>query len=287
MAGTRSPLRRLFPGTILGLDGLPRATLTTTEEQDRHDLALSSRIHAEYQGRVLAIALTRIADKYGVPPLDDLTILILDLGAGDARLARSLAKGFHYFWAGDYEAAAAVVVPKIEAAARSLLRALDEGVYRVQVERDPGGYPGLYVLLNELEKLALDEDWAWFLRWLLLGPVGANIRNEVAHGFLSDLRPDYVALVLRAAAVLITAAPVADDLGRHVDLLPHLQPVTGAARIADRALASVSNASTQVHALAQRLRIQLRHRPERLTKMRLRATAVCPVMPSNARTLTS
>lgn len=261
MAGTRSPLRRLFPDTILGLDGLPRATLTTTEERDRHDLALSSRIHAEYQGRVLAIALTRIADKYGVPPLDDLTTLILDLGAGDARLARSLAKGFHYFWAGDYEAATAVVVPKIEAAARSLLRALDEGIYRVQVEREPGGYPGLYVLLNELEKLALDEDWVWFLRWLLLGPIGANIRNEVAHGFLSDLRPDYVALVLRAAAVLITAAPIADDLGRRVDLPPHQRPLTGTTRIADRALASVSNASTQVHALAQRLRMQLRHRP--------------------------
>jgi Domain of unknown function (DUF4209) len=150
------------------------------------------------------------------------------------------------------------VVPKIEAAARSLLRALDEGIYQVQVSRDPGGYPGLYVLLNELESLALDEDWAWFLRWLLLGPIGQNVRNDVAHGFVSDLRPEYVALVLRAAAILITAAPVADDLGRHVDVLPQLESPTRLARLADRTLAAVSAVGMRITGLGAAMRLRLR-----------------------------
>ena len=50
----------------------------------------------------------------------------------------------------------------------------------------------------------MDESWAYFLRWLLLGPLGMNIRNEVAHGFVTDISPVYAALTLRAAALLIT-----------------------------------------------------------------------------------
>lgn len=51
---------------------------------------------------------------------------------------------------------------------------------------------------------ATDESWAYFLRWLLLGPPGMNIRNEIAHGFVGDISPGYAALALRAAALLIT-----------------------------------------------------------------------------------
>lgn len=103
-------------------------------------------------------------------------------------------------------------MPKFEAAARSLLRELDEGIYRVQVAKDPGGYVGLYVLLDELERIALDESWAYFFRWLLLGPYGANLRNDIAHGFVFDPGPTLAALTLRAVSVLsLAAGPLPDD----------------------------------------------------------------------------
>ncbi len=127
-------------------------------------------------------------------------------GQSNQLLALSLARGFRHFWSGDYQACVHVVAPKVEAAARVLLLELDEGIYRLQAARDPGQYPGLYPLLHELEDLALDESWAYFLRWLLLGPTGQNIRNEVAHGFVGDISPVYAALVLRAAALLISIA---------------------------------------------------------------------------------
>jgi hypothetical protein len=46
-----------------------------------------------------------------------------------------------------------------------------------------------------------------------------NVRNDLAHGFIGDISPVYAALILRAAALLITvtapqppsAAPIADQ----------------------------------------------------------------------------
>jgi hypothetical protein len=190
--------------TILGADGLPRWTATSEKDRQAERLATHARIRAENQGRVLAAGLQRMACRYGAPAESDLAAFLSGNGQTDQALALSLARGFRHFWSGDYEACVYVVVPKIEAAARALLRELDEGIYRVQVARDPGQYPGLYVLLQELEKSALDESWAYFLRWLLLGPPGMNIRNETAHGFVGDISPVYATLVLRAAALLIT-----------------------------------------------------------------------------------
>jgi hypothetical protein len=216
---TRSGLRRLLPATVLGGDGLPRATANKEADRAAHEMSFVARINAEHLGRMMAEGLRRIADYYGVPTEDDLVGLFMGMGGRDVRLARSLAKGFRHFWDGDFESCVHVVAPKFEAAARSLLRELDEGVYRVQAGKDPGGYPGLYVLLDELEKLALDEAWAYFFRWLLLGPYGANVRNEVAHGFVFDISSTYAALTLRAVSVLVTVAgpPVPNTLGPDAD----------------------------------------------------------------------
>ena len=194
----------LISRTILGADGLARWTASSDDDRQAERLATYARIRAENQGRILAEGLQQMAGRYGAPAESDLAIFLSRNGQTDQPLALSLARGFRHYWARDYEASVHVVVPKIETAARSLLRELDEGIYRLQVAKDPGQYPGLYVLLQELERLALDESWAYFLRWLFLGPLGMNIRNEVAHGFVTDISPVYAALTLRAAALLIT-----------------------------------------------------------------------------------
>jgi hypothetical protein len=195
----------MFASTVLSSQGLPHITTRSDADQVQHELAFVARLQAENIGRLLAEALDRIAARYGVPGEDDLTVALSRSG-GDPRLARNMATAFRHFWAGDYVSCVHLAAPKVEAAAQSLLRELDEGAYRVQRGADPGGHPGLYVLLDQLEKLALDESWVFFLRWLLLGPYGANIRNEVAHGFLHTVPPAYAALVLRAATLLSTVA---------------------------------------------------------------------------------
>jgi hypothetical protein len=190
--------------TILGADGLPRWTAASDEDREAERIASIARIRAENQGRVLAEGLSRIAECYGDPAEQDIAVFLSANGQMDQPLTLSLARALRYFWSGDHEACVHVIVPRIEAAARALLRELDEGIYRLQVAKDQGQYPGLYGLLQELEQLALDESWVYFLRWLLLGPPGMNIRNDMAHGFIGDVSPVYAALILRAAGMLIT-----------------------------------------------------------------------------------
>jgi hypothetical protein len=192
---------------------------------------------------------------YELPAVGELTSSLIAQGCRDPQLARGLAKGFRYFWDEDYEASIAVVVPKFEAAVRALLRELDEGIYRVQLGKDPGDYVGLYVLLDELDKLALDPSWAYFLRWLLLGPYGANLRNDIAHGFVFDPGPVFAALTLRAAAVLVLVAGTLPDdrlaagpdqtpgspRSRH-EVLEALSHPTGRRSRPDRAIGAVADA---------------------------------------------
>jgi hypothetical protein len=199
-----APLVSVIPTSLLGDDGLPRWTAQSPEEQEAGRMATCARVRAELQGQHLAQGLQRLAERYGVPDEASLMVFLSDNGQSDSILAASLARAFLHFWRGDYEASAHVAVPKIEAAARVLLRELDEGIYKLQIGKDQGQYPMLYSLLKELEELAMDESWTYFLRWLLLAPPGMNIRNDLAHGFTSGVSPVYAALILRAAAMLIT-----------------------------------------------------------------------------------
>jgi hypothetical protein len=223
-SSSRGTLASLFPTTLFGAGGLPR--VTAADEESR-GMSQAASMCAQFYGQMFAVGLEHIVNRYGVPRFEELIDAILENGCRDPQLARGLARGFVHYFNGDYESCAAVVIPKFEAAARSLLRELDEGIYRVQVGNDPGGYTGLYNLLDELEKLALDESWAYFFRWLLLGPYGANLRNDVAHGFVFDPGPVYAALLLRAVSVLALVAdtlPVDDYLPKvgtdEVDVRP-------------------------------------------------------------------
>ena len=267
-AGLDRTLNRLMP-TVLLDGGLPRATLHTDEQQDQHELALAATISTSHYGPLLAEALRRVALRYGIPAQEELTTELLELGALDPRLAASLAKGFGYFWTGDYEASAAIVIPKIETAARALLRELDEPTFKVQISQvKPGGHIQLHPLLQALEKAALDEDWAYFLRWLLLGPIGRNLRNDYAHGHLDVVTPADAALLLRAAALLITAAPIADDLVPRIEVVPARRLPTCLGRLAETTLIRIKEAAISVFTSAElfRLRLRAHHLQERHRK---------------------
>ena len=198
-----SLIANLFSTVHVGPDGLPRGTSNTPEEKRAAHAAQYASIAVQTQGRLLAEILGRIATKFGVPDERELAVFLTMDGRVDGKLAAALARAYRHFWNEDYEACVYVIVPKIEAAARALLRQLDEGIYRVAAEHELGGYPGLYVLLDELKKLDLDPSWAFYLNWLLIDFRGANLRNSVAHGFVEEVGPEYAALVLRAAALLI------------------------------------------------------------------------------------
>ncbi len=210
MESTRGPLASLFPTTLFGANGLP---IVTAADPVAHEMSQAASMSAQFFGQMFAVGLEHIVERFGKPSLDEIVDALVDAGCRDPQLAQGLARGFKHYFDRDYESCAAVTIPKFEAAARRLLRELDEGIYRVQVGNDPGGYVGLYNLLDELKKLALDESWAYFFEWLLLGPYGANLRNDVAHGFVFDPGPVFGALLLRAVSVLVLVADVLPEDG--------------------------------------------------------------------------
>lgn len=197
-------LHRLFTTIKLTGEGLP---LVTAEPNDlASDLAFQAQFEAATRAHVLAEGLRRVADHHGTPDPTELVRYLCDMGAGDRGLAQSLADAFGLFWAGQFDAATHLIVPRVEAALRLILRECDIALYRTQVGKDPGGYPGLYDLLTEIEKVGFDPDWAFFLRWLLLGPHGRNLRNDIAHGLIGGAGDSEAVLALRAASLVILLA---------------------------------------------------------------------------------
>jgi hypothetical protein len=163
------------------------------------------------------------------------------------------------YWNGEYVEAVHLVIPAAEAAARRLLRELDEGIYQVQVGKSVSQYPGLRVLLEELDELVLDPSWSWFLNWLFLGPTGLNLRNDVTHGFIVSIGPVYTTLVLRAASLLITTSTSIDGQYRVITMPGPPSPRPGLRGIGDRLITTASTVLLRGH-----LRLEaLRRLPER------------------------
>lgn len=213
-----SVLRRLFRRTELTHEGRPGWSTSSDEQDQAAEIAWIASNHAREHGRLLAEGLRRMADRYDLPDESALTEHLSLGGRADVRLCRSLARALILFWRGEYEASVHLIAPKIEAAARALLLELDEPIYRIQVGSDPGGYGGLHGLLTSLEDADMDPDWIYFMKWLLLGSPGANVRNDLTHGLVFDPGPLHTVLVLRAAALII----------------PLVAPDSGAAANADR-----------------------------------------------------
>lgn len=198
-----SVLRRMFRRTELTHEGRPGWSTSSDEQDQAAEIAWLASHHAREHGRLLAEGLMRMADRYALPDEDTLTDHLSMGGSAHVRLSRSLARSLTLFWRDEHEAAVYLIVPKIEAAARALLLELDEPIYRIQVGSDPGGYGGLHGLLTALENAGMDPDWIYFLKWLLLGHPGANVRNDLTHGLMFDPGPVHTVLVLRAAALMI------------------------------------------------------------------------------------
>lgn len=209
----RPSLRHLFMTVHLNAQSLPTGSSSPgSDEAFAREMARSAALTAGVQGLILADGLARTAAVHGVPDQDALEAHVLAIGAADLRLARSYARALRLFWTGDYEASVHLIVPKIEAAARLVLRECDVATFRTQVGASQGGYAGLQPLLAGLLGNGFDEDWHYFLSWLLLTP-GDNVRNDVAHGLLGEPTPARAALALRAAGVLVLIAPSSAALG--------------------------------------------------------------------------
>jgi hypothetical protein len=97
------------------------------------------------------------------------------------------ARGLFHGYNGDFASAAHLLSPRIEALVRYHLANSGESTSTI----DSDGFEnevGLSALMkNELIVEILSPDVAFEIRALLCGPMGPNVRNDVAHGLVDDL----------------------------------------------------------------------------------------------------
>ncbi len=212
-----SVFRQLFRRTELTHEGRPGWSTSSDEQDQAAEITWIAGQTAREHGRLLAEGLRRMADRYDLPNEDALTEHLSLGGRVHVRLSRSLARALRLFWRGEHEASVHLITPKIETAARALLLELDEPIYRIQVGSDPGGYGGLHGLFTALENAGMDPDWIYFIKWLLLGHPGANVRNDLTHGLVFDPGPVHTVLVLRASTLIIRLVAPEKDGGAAAD----------------------------------------------------------------------
>lgn len=96
------------------------------------------------------------------------------------------ARGLHYGYSGDFGAAVHLLVPAIEALVRLHLANAGERTSAINADGNENEI-GLSALVeNERVVDIFGEDVTFELRALLCGPIGPNLRNEVAHGLIGD-----------------------------------------------------------------------------------------------------
>ncbi|MDC7339220.1 DUF4209 domain-containing protein [Streptomyces lydicus] len=201
-----------FTKELLGGDGLPRYRPQSDEDRDAVALADHETYNIQIFAPILAMALSRIADVYGIPSESDLAEFFAQAPLTDEDLAHALARAFIRYWMGDAEGAAFTIIPRIETIVRNLVIAMDRGVYRIQRDQKPGQYPGLGYLLDILKAHGLDESWHRCALTVCANPAGGwNIRNEVAHGFIMNMGMPPAAAVLQLAVYLWSLNANPDD----------------------------------------------------------------------------
>lgn len=96
------------------------------------------------------------------------------------------ARGLHYGYTGDFGTAVHLLVPAIEALVRLHLANAGERTSAISADGNENEI-GLSALMeNERVADIFGGDVAFELRALLCGPIGPNLRNEVAHGLIGN-----------------------------------------------------------------------------------------------------
>lgn len=176
--------RRLVHRVIIGRDGLPKATIGSSED-DMPGVMVEEAMHAMLLSPSLFhMGYTRARERFQFDP-DDLMETIRASFFCSEEIAEPLREGLRAFDDGDYTKAISVLIPQMEAMLREVLRFLGIPIRKRRRES------GMYELKNMNDVLSeqrveelLEEDLLFFLNILFIDKRGWNLRNEFAHGAL-------------------------------------------------------------------------------------------------------
>lgn len=210
-----TPFLHLMPQTILGPEGSILRVTRSQEEAIQVGIPRQEATAISLTSFVLADALDRIRDRCGIP--DEATLAAgLTTELITEPVARGIARGLIRHHSGDFDAAAHLLVPRVERGIRALARAIGIAVTTPPSGDDPGGVRGLGVLLHDLRG-RWPEPWRRYFMNLLVDPFGMNLRNSISHGLIDEADRPTSAILVHAAVHLTllqpTEAVAANEVG--------------------------------------------------------------------------
>jgi hypothetical protein len=118
--------------------------------------------------------------------IGDFATIVRDTGLVPVDRTFQFARALYYGYNGDFSTATQLLTPQLENLVRHHLANAGEATSTITAERIESEV-GISALMERASASEVfGEDLAFELRALLCGPIGPNLRNEVAHGLLTD-----------------------------------------------------------------------------------------------------
>ena len=200
----------LIPETLHHPAGFEVKTFTTPEEKRERRIKMEQEFHTRIHGALAEEALRRLGSTYPRHWGQLANFFVSDLIWPPE--AHAFGRAFEHFWAGSYDEAILVALPRIETVLRRTARAMGSVVFRPPEADRPGGLKMLGEVLRLLDG-KVDEGWRQAFWFILADPLGLNLRNEYSHGLRDPGDAVDAALILQLAAHLRlrTLEPVRDN----------------------------------------------------------------------------
>lgn len=144
--------------------------------------------------------LHRIKQKHGNPSITELTEFFLT-SIITRDISENIAKAIDWYFRDEYDAAAHILVPRIESIIRIIARDLGLPIIREPVGTTPGGVVQLGNLLVMLQGRT-DESWRRYFHNVLTNPIGVNLRNRICHGLIPKVEKEDAALLIHVVCNL-------------------------------------------------------------------------------------
>lgn len=167
----------------------------------RAELAHNRQFAAQIWSIFALDILGRMRERYNNPSHEELTAAFVgDLI--DEALAGRFARALELLWNGEPDESAHLAAPRIETVLRELARRLSIPIINEPRGEKVGGVRTLGGILEALEGAFPTPGWHIYLRSLLVDPLGANLRNVVAHGLRTSVSAQDASLLIHSACFL-------------------------------------------------------------------------------------
>ncbi|MBB2995678.1 hypothetical protein [Paeniglutamicibacter cryotolerans] len=199
-----SPIRNTFTNVRVGIHQLPESIRTTEEQALAADLGRVESFALQAQGGVAAAGLMRLRDQFPDLAHIDMAAFFSSEMNIPPENALVLGEGIQAFWDEDFQHVGTVTMFQIERVARELSQFLGLPVYRAPAGDIRGRFPSLETYLAKLDEEGFEIGWSRTIRSVLMAE-GWNLRNTIAHGYVSSIGPIEAVLILRILGILSLA----------------------------------------------------------------------------------